>query len=261
MSEIELNNKRNEQEIELDDLLISNSDEDSKGSQSKKIILLGAIAVILFAVVILVVYFFQSGGNKTAKEDTFDTQKPVERVEVQPTLKPKDSGDFNQVPIQNESSSDKQFEEIIATIRAQQEQQQNQQSQLSQPSQQQSLPTPPPTEQPKQQPKPKAETPKATPKPSPSDTFQGVQASAPKTQGGDAQKGFYIQVGSFSKYAPNQKILDTIRAAQYEYHTQKVNENTTRLLVGPFKSRQEAQAELSNVKEKINKDAFIKEIK
>ena len=255
MSEIELDNKRNEQEIELDDLLISNGDEDSKGSQSKKIILLGAIAVILFAVVILVVYFFQSGGDKTAKEDTFDTQKPVERVEVQPTPTPaNNNGEFQQVPIQNEPSSDKQFEEIIATIKAQQAQQQNQQTQT------QNLPTPPAEQQPKQQPKPQ-EAPKPATKPSPSETFQGVQTSTPKAQGGNAQKGFYIQVGSFSKYAPNQKILDTIRDAQYGYHTQKVNENTTRLLVGPFKSRQEAQAELSNVKEKINKDAFIKEVK
>ena len=73
-------------------------------------------------------------------------------------------------------------------------------------------------------------------------------------------KGFYIQVGSFSKFSPNKELLGTIKDLNFKYSMQKAGE-VNRLLIGPFKTKLDAQNQLGLVKERLNKDAFIKEIK
>ncbi len=265
MTELE-SYKDTTKDLELDDLLISNGENDElRGGSNKKLILLSAIGVLLFAIVVLVVYLFQ-GDSQDSNVQSFDTPKPLERVEPQmpqASSENTQNTDFGQVPIQNNANSDDQFQMIINQIKAQQ----NQNNASSQ-----ALPTAPSatpkTESPKpaQQPIPPAQiaskpAPQQTaPKPSAKDTFKDVQVNDPSLQGSEAGRGFYVQVGSFSKFSPNKQLLGTINEGKFSYRMQKSGDNN-RLLIGPYPTKQEAQSRLSEIRAKINKDAFIKEIK
>lgn len=242
------------EELELDDLLISGSeDEEVRETKSKKMILLVAIGVVLFAIIILVVYLLQDDTKQTTPTNTA-INKPLEEAKLPEVSQKETNTDFGQVPIQsqNSSDSDEQFQRIIEQIKAQQKEQ--------------SLPNPP-----KEQVAPTKEV-VASSKPEPEAKRvdnNAVTPSAPSTPNVAAQfnqssneiaKGFYIQVGSFSKVSPNKELLGTIKDLNFEYSMQKSGE-VNRLLIGPFKTKLDAQKQLSLVKEKLNKDAFIKEIK
>lgn len=265
MKELE-SHKDTTHDLELDDLLISNGEGDElKGGNNKKLILLSAIGVLLFAVVVLVVYLFQ-GDSQDSDYNTpnLETQKPIESAtsqNAQASNANQQNTDFGQVPIQNNTSSDDQFQAIINQIKAQQSEN-NPASQA--------LPTAPAATPKAESPKPAQTTQVAqtaprqerqeSPKPSVSDSFKDVRVNDPALQGSEATRGFYVQVGSFSKFSPNKQLLGLINEGKFSYRMQKSGDNN-RLLIGPYGTKQEAQDRLSEIRSKINKDAFIKEIK
>ncbi|WP_104721424.1 SPOR domain-containing protein [Helicobacter mesocricetorum] len=252
--EKEQQKEKEEKELELDDLLLTESeDEEIKESQSKKVILLVAIGIIVFAIVIFIIYLLQSDARD--KRQNIGIQKPLENVEksaVQQTTQP--SQDFGQVPIQQQTTnSDEQFQRIIDQIKARQKEQQALPPPPNNPPKD---PTPPKVE------KPKDSTPPQTPpqaKETPVDSFKNIQTNNPQLQGVEATQGFYIQAGAF-KASPNKQVLGVIKEMNWSYRMQQAG-NNNRLLIGPFNSKQEAQKHLEEVKGRINKDAFIKEIK
>jgi len=75
---------------------------------------------------------------------------------------------------------------------------------------------------------------------------------------------YYVQVGSFSKYAPNKKFLQTITnlGYKYTYHKVKVNSKTlNKVLVGPFNSRADAKKARTILKAKVESGAFLTKMK
>ncbi len=66
----------------------------------------------------------------------------------------------------------------------------------------------------------------------------------------------YIQVGYFSK-GPTKSFIDKIRKARFKYRIKEVN-GFRRVLVGPFRSQEEANSYLDRVKAQISPSAFIK---
>ena len=251
----ELESKNQSKELELDDLLISNTEDNDELQEgnSKKIILLSAIGILLFAIVILVVYLLQ--GDSEDSEQFESPSATLERVE-QPKRSSASNFDYGQEPIQN--GTDDQFQRIIDQIKAQQMQQEN-------------LPSVPQTQIPqntqpvKSEPIKNVEQQKPTvqqiePKQKPSDVFKNVTTNDPNLQGSEATTGFYVQVGSFSKFAPNKQLLSAIESEKFSYRMQKAGDNN-RLLIGPYATKEEAQNQLNDIRAKLNKDAFIKEIK
>lgn len=244
------------EELELDDLLLGNGEEEeTKEPKSKKTILLVAIGVVLFAIIILVVYLLQGDSKQTTETNTL-TSKPLEEAQLPQVTSKETTTDFGQVPIQSQdsSSSDEQFQKIIDQIKAQQKEQ--------------NLPNPPKEEVVTIEPKPAMKqvnnattpsVPAASNAPSASNV-PSTPAQPQKANEDETPKGFYIQVGSFSKGSPNQQLLSTIKDLNLEYRMQKSGA-VNRLLVGPFGTKADAQNQLNLVKERINKDAFIKEIK
>ncbi len=98
---------------------------------------------------------------------------------------------------------------------------------------------------------PKAVVKKATPK------KVTTQKVAPKTA---ATGDYYIQVGSFSKYEPNKKFLDSITKQGYKYKYHKVSNNSktlTKVLVGPFATEKEARKALITVRTFLEAGAFL----
>ena len=74
---------------------------------------------------------------------------------------------------------------------------------------------------------------------------------------------FYIQVGSFAKYEPNKKFLDSITGLGYKYKFHKVTQNNkllNKVLVGPFYSESEAREALKTVRSSIEAGAFLTKI-
>jgi DedD protein len=67
---------------------------------------------------------------------------------------------------------------------------------------------------------------------------------------------YYIQVGSFSKYTPNKKFLNSITKLGYRYSYHKVN-NVNKVLVGPFSSQQEANKAKQVLRSKVEPGAFL----
>jgi len=71
---------------------------------------------------------------------------------------------------------------------------------------------------------------------------------------------YYIQVGSFSKYEPNKKFLDSIltQGYKYKYHkVQRSGKTLNKVLVGPFPNESEARAALRTIRSKIEAGAFL----
>jgi DedD protein len=74
---------------------------------------------------------------------------------------------------------------------------------------------------------------------------------------------YYVQVGSFSKYEPNKKFLDSILTRGYKYKYHKVEQNgktLTKVLVGPFVNETEARSALRNIRSNIEAGAFLTKI-
>ena len=74
---------------------------------------------------------------------------------------------------------------------------------------------------------------------------------------------FYVQVGSFSG-KPKEPLLMKIKRAGYHYKLIEFTVNgkpISKLLIGPYRKRSDAVALLENVRARIQKDAFIAEIR
>ncbi len=76
----------------------------------------------------------------------------------------------------------------------------------------------------------------------------------------NSRTAYYIQVGSFSKYAPNRKFLQSITDRGYSYKYHKVKRNGTilnKVLIGPFYNEKEAKRERINIRSNIEAGAFL----
>ncbi|MEA1982484.1 MAG: SPOR domain-containing protein [Campylobacterota bacterium] len=84
-----------------------------------------------------------------------------------------------------------------------------------------------------------------------------VRKKAPTPKVSKATAGsYYIQVGSFSKYKPNKKFLNSIKKLGYSYKYHKVS-NLNKVLVGPFKTSNEAKKARRTLRSKVEPGAFL----
>ncbi|EDZ61133.1 sporulation and cell division repeat protein [Sulfurimonas gotlandica GD1] len=86
-----------------------------------------------------------------------------------------------------------------------------------------------------------------------------VKKETPKAEEANAQ-AYFVQVGSFSKYAPNKKFLDSILSQGYRYKFHKVTNDSkilNKVLVGPFYNEKEARAALRTIRSNIEAGAFL----
>ncbi len=71
---------------------------------------------------------------------------------------------------------------------------------------------------------------------------------------------YYVQVGSFAKYAPSKSFLDKIADRGYTYTYHKVTSNgktLNKVLVGPFKTQAAAREALPIIKRSVEPGAFL----
>lgn len=91
-------------------------------------------------------------------------------------------------------------------------------------------------------------------------TKRVVQSKAPAPSGTGQ---YYIQVGSFAKYAPSKAFLDKIANRGYTYTFHKVTRSgktLNKVLVGPFKTQAAAREALPIIKRNVESGAFLTKI-
>ena len=74
------------------------------------------------------------------------------------------------------------------------------------------------------------------------------------------ESAYYIQVGSFSKYAPNKKFLKSITDRGYSYTYHQVIRNgkpLNKVLIGPFHTQKKAKTARINIRNNIEPGAFL----
>lgn len=75
--------------------------------------------------------------------------------------------------------------------------------------------------------------------------------------------GFYIQVGSFSRYKPNNKFLKSITDKGFTYKFHEVTEGSkvlNKVLIGPYETEKEARSALRKIRSSIEAGAFLTRI-
>lgn len=220
---------------ELNDILIGG--DDGRSNQSKKIVFLIISIVVLVIAIIAIIISMLSNEDKP---ETIVLNKGQENVGV---AIPQDSNILNNVEI-NEKEEDK-FERIVEEIKAQY--QQNNTPIEKQPS---AMPKATiPVKQPEKKPAAVNRQPKAP--------QQQVRVVNRSNNGDIATSGYYLQVGAFSK-APNKDFID--RMNMYSYRVQEILINSkviTRYLIGPYKSRAEAQKDYANVARDIATPIYL----
>ncbi len=81
--------------------------------------------------------------------------------------------------------------------------------------------------------------------------------TTPKQTAQKVIKGsYYIQVGSFSKYAPNKRFLNKIKSLGFSYSYHKIRD-LNKVLVGPFNSKDDAKTARRKLRSKVEPGAFL----
>ncbi len=74
-----------------------------------------------------------------------------------------------------------------------------------------------------------------------------------------AQPGFYLQIAVFEKYRPNKAFLAPIEHSSFNYIVlNKYNKDY--VLIGPYKSYNEARSHIGSVKKYLHKDSFVVQV-
>ena len=117
---------------------------------------------------------------------------------------------------------------------------------------------------PKAKPKPKAKSTRPSGKYNPKTKRLEKSSTASQSKPVAATKGsYYVQVGSFAKYAPSKKFLNKITQRGYTYTYHKVTHNgrtLKKVLVGPFKTKSAAREALPIIKRSVERGAFLTKI-
>lgn len=214
---------------DFDDIMLGG--DDMRGKDNKKMLLLIiAIVVLVLAIAIIVIAMTNQKSSETIVVDSTPTS-----IDGNIT-----GGDFSTMNI--DSTGEDPFEQIVRDIKNSTEQEN-------------ANATPPVTQEPKvtmpQKPKQVAT---ATTKPA---ITSSPRRTVNRLSNGDlAENGYYLQVGAFSK-TPNKAFIDSIN--NYSYRIQEIMINSsviTRYLVGPYKSREEAQRDY----ERVSKDIATKPV-
>ena len=80
-----------------------------------------------------------------------------------------------------------------------------------------------------------------------------VSKSVPKTV---STKKYYVQVGSF-RTQPSSRFVSVIRNNGFRYTIKRSSDGTKKLLIGPYNDRASVNRALVQVRDRINKSAFV----
>lgn len=224
---------------DFDDIMLGGDDMRGRDSSKKMLLLIIAIVVLVLAIAIIVIAM---GNAKGGGNDTIVVDSPTSADSQIP------GGGFSSMGI--DSAGEDRFDEIVRDIK-------NNTEPDNAPSAPVSQPEPPKATMPS---KPKAPTKvaTATTRPSGATITSTPRRTMNRLNNGDiAENGYYLQVGAFSK-TPNRAFLDNLNNYSYRIQEIMINSNViTRYLVGPYKSRDEAQRDFDRVARDIGTPVYL----
>lgn len=93
---------------------------------------------------------------------------------------------------------------------------------------------------------------------------ESLKKTVKKTSPKPAIKGnYYVQVGSFGRYAPDEKFLKKISSNGFNYKFHKLTikgKEMTKVLVGPYATDKAARKDLGKIRKTIEPGAFLSRI-
>ncbi|MBW6488025.1 SPOR domain-containing protein [Sulfurimonas sp.] len=215
---------------ELNDIILNKN---SSSLGNKKVVLAVATLGIVLIIVVMLMNTLASSGTDNLPQAVLppEPQKEINAIADEPL--------FEDVSVVQESTQDNISLDEIAQKLKEESTKEN---------------TPVAAEAPKAATAPKTVTaPKTAPK-------EVVSTPKPAASGSSE---YYIQVGSFAKYEPNKKFLDSITNLGYKYKFHKVTADSrviNKVLVGPFHSEAEARKALRSVRTSVEAGAFLTKI-
>lgn len=232
--------KENEtQKSNLEDIMINNGDGQK---QLKKILMIVALVIVVLIVAIAATKMIIGGDDKQEKAAPVATPAGVGAQDREPL--------FEEVPMES-ANADAELEKMISQLRDSETREREMQKAQA------TTPPPAPVSEPQtaQQAEPKEQQVAQEPTP---------PTPAPKPASGEhdpykVSSGWYVQVGSFSKFSPNQGFLKSIKDKGYEYYfyrTQVNNQQVTKVIIGPYADKKEVDAHKERIKKEINENAF-----
>ena len=236
-------------DTELGNIMLDNSNSNEE-SNKKKYLILGLILVILFLLTIIVIRLL----TDDSKEDSFTTNKtnPIETK-----ISNEDSNiEENFQKIMNERiqkntiKEELSSEEKIDAINEKKEPEEVEEAQSSRDILDETIKKIEAEIKPKKQEVkkvvPKKEVVKKAPKQSVKDLVKDISSSAPK--------GYFVQIGAFSK-KPSNSYINKIKNANLKYKVHQVEVKGklyNKVLIGPYSSRANAADNIENIKKKLN---------
>lgn len=225
---------------ELNDIILNKND---SGNSNKKIVLAVATLGIILIIVVMLMNSITSSGTDNLPQAVLPPE-PTAQASNETAQEPL----FEEVPVVQESAQEGDNLDNIA-----QKLKQESQKEKSSPEPQMQAEEPEPEVVEKTERVKQTVTTKniATP---------AAQPVKVKTSTGGSH---YVQVGSFSRYAPNKTFLKSItdKGYKYEFREVKVNSQTVnKVLVGPFSNENEARDALRVIRKSIESGAFITKI-
>ena len=241
-------------DTELGNIMLDNSNTNEE-SNKKKYLILGLVLVILFLLTIIVIRLL----TNTTKEDSFTTNK-IDPIETQIT--PEDTNiEENFQKIMNErikkDNVEKEVtsEEKIDAITQKDEIEEKSNNEISNDILDETIKKIEAKIVPEKKVVKKAEVKKVIakkvivkkePKKSVKDLVKNISSSAPK--------GYFVQIGAFSK-KPSNSYINKIQNAKLKYKIYQIEikgKLYNKVLIGPYSSRASATDNIENIKSKLN---------
>lgn len=232
---------------ELNDIILNKG---GSTNNNKKIILAVATLGVILIIVVMLMNSFTSSGTDNLPQAALPPKPKAQTIP-----KVKDEPLFEEVEVVEESSENSDNLDAIA-------------KKLKEESKEEVVVA----EKPVTKPKPVATKPKVTTPTKP----KTVVAAKPKVKAPVKTKvstpkpapvakatsniTYYIQVGSFSKYEPNKKFLQSITDLGYKYKYHKITKNSktiNKVLVGPFSTTTEAKDARHILRTRVEPGAFL----
>ena len=220
---------------ELNDIILNKG---STANNNKKVIL----AVATLGVILIIVVMLMNSLTSTGTDNLPQTPLPPE-PKTQATQEMKDEPLFEEVEVMQEDS--KPSDNLDAIAKKLKEE---------------SLELDTPEVQMIEEPVIVEEKPKPAPVSKPKPVVKAKAEPKPSAPLSTSKSYYYIQVGSFSKYAPNKKFLTSITDLGYKYKFHTITKNGTsfnKVLVGPFKSSTTAKDARRVLRAKVEPGAFL----
>lgn len=234
----------------LEDIMIDNGDSQK---QLKKILMIVALVIVILIVAIAATKIIIGDSEQETKNNPpVNAPSPAVNDDKEPL--------FEEVPMQTDENADAELEKMITQLRDSETRQQEKEK-IEQANAQTSSVAPEKDKADVTNPKEKTPTPVENKK---EDTVKEkeIVKKAPVTQEYDPYKvsnGWYVQVGSFSKFAPNQGFLNSIKENGYKYYFYRTQVNdiqVTKVIIGPYSTKAQVDKEKVVIRKAINDKAF-----